>query len=113
LLVIASDTGRPSLHGELARLGASVDVVHAYRQVHRLPADRLPPIDLVVLPSSSAARAVLANGIGEVVRRAPMVAMGAATEAEARKHGATRIVRAETDTVRAIVATARASMGDT
>lgn len=111
LLVITSDLGRPSLRSELVRLGADVALVPAYRYVSHVLDERLPPIDLVVLPSSSAARAVLGNGMGDALRRSPMVAMGPATEAEARKHGASRVSRAETDTVPAIVATALATVG--
>jgi uroporphyrinogen III methyltransferase/synthase len=111
LLVITSDLGRPSLRGELVRLGALVTLVPAYRYVQRMPDAGLPPIDLVVLPSSSAARAVLAHGMADALRGSPMVAMGPATEAEARRLGATHILRADTDTVPAIVATAIATLG--
>jgi uroporphyrinogen III methyltransferase/synthase len=110
LLLVTSERGRPSLRAALARLGATVAVVPAYRYVNRVPDGRLPPIDLVVLPSTSAARAVLGVGTGDVLRRVPVVAMGPGTEAEARKHGATRVARAPTDSVPSIVATALAEL---
>lgn len=110
LLLVASDTGRPSLLAELERLGADVTVVAAYRYVHRMPERRLPPVDLVVLPSSSAARAVLASDHANGLRRSPIVAIGPTTEAEARMHGATRVTCAATDTIPAVVATALATL---
>ncbi len=108
LLVITSDAGRPNLVDELARLGSDVTAVAAYRQVHRMPDGLLPPVDLVVLPSSSAARAVLAHA--KDLRRSPMVAIGPKTEAEARKHGATHVACATTDTIPAAIATALATL---
>jgi uroporphyrinogen III methyltransferase / synthase len=106
LLLVASESGRPNLRVELAALGASVEVVAAYRHVHRFPAGRPPPIDLVILPSSSAARAVLGNGVGGWLQGLPMIAMGPRTEAEARGLGAVRVVRALEDTVSSLISRA-------
>lgn len=111
LLLVTSDSGRPSLRGELARVGANITLAPAYRYVSRIVDNALPPLDLVVLPSSSAARAVLASELGPALRYAPMVAMGTATEIEARKHGALHVRRAATDSVPSIVATAVATLG--
>lgn len=105
-LLVASERGRPNLRAELAALGASVEVVAAYRTVHRFPDGPLPPIDLVILPSSSAARAVLGNGLGDWLRGLPMIVMGPRTEAEARSLGAVRIARAPDDTVSSLISRA-------
>jgi uroporphyrinogen III methyltransferase/synthase len=114
LLVVAAEGGRSSLRSELAALGASVELVAAYRHVSQAVSSRLPPIDLVVLPSSSAARAVLSNGLGAALRRVPMVAMGPRTEAEARRLGALRVRRATEDTPSSLVShvVAELSPGD-
>jgi uroporphyrinogen III methyltransferase / synthase len=111
LLLITSDAGRPNLRGELVRVGASVTLAPAYRYIHRVVDEVASPIDLVVLPSSSAARAVLASDIGTRLRGAPMIAMGPATAAEARRHGAAHVQCAPTDTVPSLVATALATLG--
>jgi uroporphyrinogen III methyltransferase/synthase len=105
-LLVASELGRPNLRSELAALGAHVEVLSAYRYVHRFSEGPLPPIDLVILPSSSAARAVLGNGLGNWLHGLPMIAMGPRTEAEARNLGAVRVVRAPDDTVSSLISRA-------
>lgn len=110
LLLITSDARRPSLFEELTRLGADVTSVAAYRRVQRMPAGRLPPVDLVVLPSSSSARAVLSHAHGDDLRHSLVVAIGPRTEVEARRHGATRVACATTDTIPAVVAAALATL---
>jgi cob(I)alamin adenosyltransferase len=57
----------------------------------------------VVLPSSSAARAVLDGDAGVALRDLPCVVMGPRTEAAARAAGATLLVRAARDEVAALV----------
>jgi uroporphyrinogen III methyltransferase/synthase len=108
--VVASDAGRPSLVDELAQLGADVTVVAAYRHVQRMLDGPLPPVDLIVLPSSSAARAVLASTRGAELRRSPMLAIGPVTEAAARTLGATHVARTTADTIPAMVATVLATL---
>jgi uroporphyrinogen III methyltransferase/synthase len=114
LLLISAEGGRSSLRSELAALDASVEAVGAYRHVSQGLAGRVPPIDLVVLPSSSAARAVLEQGAGDALRGLPMVAMGPRTEAEARRLGAVRVRRAAADTLGSLVShvTTELSTGD-
>ncbi|MCE9574307.1 MAG: uroporphyrinogen-III C-methyltransferase [Deltaproteobacteria bacterium] len=109
-LLVTSDAGRPALVNELTAVGAEVDTVVAYRQHLAEVRPPLPPIDLVVLPSSSAARNLLA-GAPDALHAVPMVAMGPATEAAARAHGARHIVRAADDTPAALIACALATLG--
>ncbi len=110
-LLVTSEGGRPNLYDELIRIGADVEVVAAYRYVHRMPSLPLPPIDLVVLPSSSAARAVLSGDLGEALRGLSMAAMGPHTEDVARQCGAQSVVRAEEDSVTSLVSLAVSMVG--
>ena len=98
-LLVTSEDGRPNLRDELTKIGAEVEAVAAYRYVHRMPSLPLPPIDLVVLPSSSAARTVLSGDFGKVLLGLPMAAIGPQTEEAARRCGAQSVVRAEGDSV--------------
>lgn len=110
-LLVTSEDGRPSLRDELAKLGAAVETVVAYRYVPRTPLVPLAPIDLIVLPSSSAARAVLSGGLGEGLRDIPMVAMGPRTEEAARRYGAQHVARAKEDSSSALVSLALSTLG--
>jgi uroporphyrinogen III methyltransferase/synthase len=110
-LLVTSEAGRPNLRAELARIGATIEALAAYRYSHRMPLMPLPPIDLVVLPSSSAARAVLSGDVGQAIRTVPMIAIGPRTEAEARHYGAQQVVQAEHDTSAALVALAVSLVG--
>lgn len=103
-LLVTSEDGRPNLHNELIKVGAEIEAVAAYRYVHRMPSLPLPPIDLVVLPSSSAAHAVLSGNLGEHLRGLPMAAIGPQTEEAARHCGAQSVVQAEKDTVASLLA---------
>jgi len=85
--------------------------VAAYRYVHRMPSFPLPPIDLVVLPSSSAARTVLSGDVGQALLGLPMAAIGPQTEAAARQCGAQSVVVAEEDSVASLVSLAVSMMG--
>jgi uroporphyrinogen-III synthase len=76
-------------------LGA--DVVVLYRTVP-LEAPSMPPCDLVVLASASAARAFAAAG-----HAAPTVSIGPETTREARAHGLTVSAEAATHDVRGLV----------
>ena len=75
----------------------------AYRYVHRMPTSPLPPIDLVVLPSSSAARTVLSGDFGQALLGLPMAAIGPQTAAAARQCGAQFVSLTKEDTVAALV----------
>jgi len=105
-LLVTSEDGRPSLCDELTGIGAVVETLAVYRTVHRMPSFPLPPINLVVLPSSSASRALLSGDLGDTLRGVPMVAMGPQTEEAARRWGAHDIYRAESDDPAALVSLA-------
>jgi uroporphyrinogen III methyltransferase/synthase len=110
-LLVTSEDGRPNLRDALTKVGAEVETVAAYRYVHRMPSLPLPPIDLVVLPSSSAARTVLSCDLGETLRRVPMAAIGPQTEEAARHCGALSVVRADEDSVASLVSLALSMVG--
>lgn len=102
-LLVTAEGGRPNLYNELTKVGAEVEAVAAYRYVHRMPTSPLPPIDLVVLPSSSATRTVLSGDFGKALLGLPMAAIGPQTEAAARQCGAQSVSLAKEDTVAALV----------
>ncbi len=105
VLVPAASNGRRSLEAELAALGATAHFVTVARDRHLAPARWPSRVDLVVLPASSAARALYA-GAPAHVRAAKAVAMGARTLAEAERCGAGDVTLAELDTVESLVAAA-------
>ncbi|CAE6778003.1 uroporphyrinogen-III C-methyltransferase [Nitrospira defluvii] len=102
-LLVTAEEGRPNLHEALTKAGVEVEAVAAYRSVHRLPMGPLPSIDLVVLPSSSAARTVLFGDFGQALLGVPMAAIGPQTEQAARQCGAQSVALAQEDTVAALV----------
>ena len=102
-LLVTAENGRPHLQQELMKIGAAVETMSVYRYVHRMPSVPLPPIDLVVLPSSSAARTVLSGDFSQALRGVAMAAIGPQTEAAARQCGAQSVVRAEEDSVASLV----------
>jgi precorrin-4/cobalt-precorrin-4 C11-methyltransferase len=104
LLLVASEDGRPNLTASLEQLGACVDVVKAYRLVRAMPRLEACVLDAIVLPSSSAAHAVLGSDAGPRLVDVPVAAMGKLTAAAATQGGALRVALAETDTVEALVA---------
>ena len=110
-LLVTAEEGRPHLCNELTKVGAEVEAVAAYRYVHRMPTAPLPPIDLVVLPSSSAARTVLSGDFGQVLLALPMAAIGPQTAAAARQCGAQSVVMAEEDTVASLVSLVQSMVG--
>src|SRR5262249_3014842 len=73
LLLVVAEQGRPNLEAELVGLGASVEILPAYQYVREMP-ELKTPIDLIVLPSSSAARAVLAGDAASALLDVPMIA---------------------------------------
>lgn len=105
-LLIMSVDGRPSLCNELTGIGAVVETLAAYSHVHRMPSFPFPPIDLVVLPSSSAARALLSGDLAETLRGVPMVAIGPRTEEAACRWGAQEVYRSESDDPSTLIALA-------
>jgi uroporphyrinogen III methyltransferase/synthase len=110
-LLVTSEGGRPNLRNELTKIGVEVEAVAAYRYVHRMPSLPLPPIDLVILPSSSAARIVLSGDLGKALLGLPMAAIGPQTEEAARHCEAQSVVRAEQDSVASLVSLAVSMMG--
>jgi uroporphyrinogen III methyltransferase/synthase len=102
-LLVTAEGGRPNLQHELMKIGAEVETIAVYRYVHQMPTVSMPPIDLVVLPSSSAARTVLSGDFGQALLGVPMVAIGPQTEAAARQYGAQSVVRAKEDSVASLV----------
>jgi uroporphyrinogen III methyltransferase / synthase len=112
LLLVTRAGGRPSLRKDLEVLDVKVESVAAYRYVHSVPFLPCGPVDLVVLPSSSAAVALLGSELASGLRDLPMVAMGVRSEATARRFGVQRVVRARRDDVRALVACVVGTLGD-
>ena len=110
-LLVTAEDGRPNLRDALTKMGAEVEAVAAYRYVYRMSSLPLPPIDLVVLPSSSAARTVLSGDLGAALRGVPMAAVGPQTEEAARHCGAQSVVRAEEDSVASLVSLAVSMVG--
>ena len=103
-LLITSEEGRPSLVQDLSALGASVEVVPAYRLVRTFALEAGRSFDLVVLPSSSAAMALLTDEAGAALEAVPMIAMGPKTEEAARASGAKIVSRCRRDTVPSMMA---------
>ena len=110
-LLVTAEGGRQNLLHELMKLGAEVEAVAGYRYVHRMPTVPLPPIDLVVLPSSSAARTVFSGDVGQALLGLPMAAIGPQTEKAARQCGALSVMRAAEDTVASLVSLTLSMMG--
>lgn len=102
VLVPVTDRGRPVLIAELEALGASVSTVVIASDRHTWPEEWPSDIDLVALPSSSAARA-LYSAAPPHVRRVPTVAIGEHTEAAATQAGVESVVTAGEDTIEALV----------
>jgi len=80
LLLVVAAQGRPNLQVELEALGGMVEAVPAYRYAYEFAHlnECLP--EMIVLPSSSAARLVLTGEAGTSLNGIPMLAMGPATE---------------------------------
>jgi uroporphyrinogen-III synthase/nicotinamide riboside kinase len=108
LLLITSERGRPHLVETLSEAGAVVESVAAYGSQYCF--DRLASIarnlDLIVLPSSSAARLLLAREEAAHLKSTRMIAIGPHTEAAASQYGATDVIRAKSDDVESIVSAA-------
>jgi uroporphyrinogen III methyltransferase/synthase len=102
VLVPVADRFRPNLEAEMVRMGARPRFVAVAHDRHVGPAHWPSRVDLVVLPASSAARALYANAPLHV-RQAASVAMGARTLEEAHRCGAPHVTCAERDTVEGLV----------
>jgi uroporphyrinogen III methyltransferase/synthase len=93
VLHVAAEGARDTLRDGLARLGAHVDTVHAYRSVPdpdgaRVARDALAAgeVDVVVYASAGAVRA-FTGAVGSVASRAPAACIGPVTAAAARDAG--------------------------
>jgi uroporphyrinogen III methyltransferase/synthase len=104
ILLVASETGRPSLVADLVSIGAVVEVVGAYKLTHRFDEPPRSAPDLVVLPSSSSAAAVVGGPLHSLLAPVPMLAMGPKTEETARRAGARNVVCSRHDSVPSIIA---------
>jgi uroporphyrinogen III methyltransferase / synthase len=111
LLLVASTEGRPVLKAGLEAAGASVESVPAYRRRchYSIGLEELP--ELIVLPSSAAARLLLEGEDGRLLGALPMVAIGPITEGTARVLGATNVKRCRTDNIDSVIATVIATIG--
>lgn len=111
LLLIVAAEGRRNLKAELEALGATVEALSAYRYTYEFAHlnEGLP--EMIVLPSSSAARLVLAWEAGTSLTGIPMLAMGPATEAAARRHGAIDVTQCPADNVESLVSSAIEFLG--
>ncbi len=108
LLLMTSSDGRPGLAHELRLLGADVEPVIAYRVVRQFVDDpsSLEPIDLVILPSSSAAHHFLTSPAGTQLRDVPTIAMGPHTKMAAIQCGAKDVTCASHDDVDIVISAA-------
>jgi len=97
VLFVGAEDARERLAEELG-----ADVVVAYRTV-ALPVDRLPPADVALLASASAARAYAQAG-----GRGPAISIGPQTTAAARDCGVEVVAEAEPHDVRGLVDSAAA-----
>ena len=107
LLVLADDGGRPQLSAELTALGATVEVVAAYRHAIGWPHLFWDRFDLVIAPSSSAALHLGDGAHAQALRAHRWLAMGPLSAAAARKVGAREVAVADRDDVDALVDKAR------
>ncbi len=111
MLLIVAAQGRPRLQTELEALGATVEAVSAYRYAYEFARlnECLP--EMILLPSSSAARLVLTGETGTSLTGIPMLTMGPATEAAARRHGAIDVTQCPADNVESLVSSAIEFLG--
>jgi len=117
ILLPTSDRGRPVLPGGLRALGASVDVVVAYRTVtpeglaERLAEELAAGIDAVLFASPSAVQG-LSEALPEGAAAPPAVVIGPTSEAAARAAGFSVLAVASPSTTEGLVdAALRALVG--
>ncbi len=103
LALFTSQEGRPRLASDLRELGATIEELVVYR-VRRMMSEPPPgSIDLLVLPSSSSARAVLDHCNVSDLKDTPTITIGVHTESEARAGGLTQVFRTDEDTPECMV----------
>ncbi len=103
LLLITEENGRPHLVAELRALGCEVTTVPVYRLQAQFPTDPPHGMELVVVPSSSAATRLYGSVFGALLVGLPTVAFGPQSEAAARAAGAKCVVRSHHDDRRAVI----------
>jgi uroporphyrinogen III methyltransferase/synthase len=111
LLLVASAQGRPNLKADLETAGARVEEAPIYQQSYEYAAELLDTPELIVLPSSSAARLLLTGEDRHSLVEIPMIAIGPVTEAAAKTLGAVDVKRCDADNIDSIVAAVRATLG--
>jgi uroporphyrinogen III methyltransferase/synthase len=111
LLLVASTQGRPNLKADLEAAGALVEEAPVYRQSYEYAAKFIETPELIVLPSSSAARLLLEGEDGHSLVEIPMIAIGPVTEAAAKALGAANVKRCDADNIDSIVAAVRKTLG--
>jgi uroporphyrinogen-III synthase len=100
---VTADGGRPGLLADLAALQVDARPLPAYHLTHSHIS--LPElVDAVVLPSSTAAEALLGDRANVRLQAVPMIAMGPRTFAAAIRLGARRVTKAVNDTPPSLVA---------
>jgi len=117
VVVACARGGASRVAMEMRTLGADVvelpHVEHRHEHERDTPPARWPSrVDLVVLPTSSAANGLYRTAPAHV-RAAPAVAIGARAEAAARRFGIEVVVPVGTDTAEAIVDAARRALAMT
>ncbi len=114
VLFAAAEAARDVIATALERMGATVDVVVAYRTIPPPPSsfDRARPllaqgsVDLVTLTSPSAASNLL-KGVGEIVLDVPCAVIGPVTESAAQSLGYDVVAVAREHTIDGLVAAVR------
>lgn len=117
VLYVAAEGARDVLPKGLEALGATVDVVAAYRSVRDgRGADDVRAaleegtVDLVTLTSASSVRGYVESVGAEAARRAPAASIGPVTSQAARAAGIEVAVEARTSTIAGLVLAVRASL---
>lgn len=102
-LLITSNQGRSALLNQLSMVAAKVDTVAAYQVQYNFSAlDADPAFDVVVVPSSSAARLVLSRQ-STSLKRATFVTMGPLSATAARAQGAAKVVYPSHDDMESLI----------
>jgi uroporphyrinogen III methyltransferase/synthase len=106
-VLITSTRGRPALELALRPYFTRLNTLAIYQYKFSFPRMVAPPPDLIVLPSSSAAQAILTADLGCSLLELPMVAIGPKTAAAAERCGAKHIYQPSHDDVDAVVSMAK------
>ena len=102
-LVITSNRGRSNLAIFLEKLLISATIVSAYRYRHQFPTFSPPPVDFIILPSSTSATLLLDGPWRQAYLNTPMVTLGPVTREAALKMGATSVYQTESEEIEDLV----------